>query len=397
MPSPSFIPHQPSPLALGHSHFRNPQSASPSIPRHTAKIWDEYERRAIDDAKRRETTGGTNQISGPQSQSQRFSNGTVFDIIRSYDSSASPAASPRFEFDFATSTTHRKASRPRSSSTVAICKTCKGTIDYASDVCEKCIKSIVLPSSGESTPPLSPSRRNFATTNLPRLHKESTSGPSTPVSSSPQRRSQRNSATQLLEPPIRLASLRPPPSLEAHRSSTETTRSRKSSLTDPNEPFLRLQITRKPLPRTSNPTPATPPSASSQASNPRRRPSSLAPITTPPQYTHYSRHASATPSELSTLYPYISNSTTSPPSVCRASYSLQNTTSAWDDWDSDEEDKAGLVGYWRGKKWRGSRSSLAGPGARRDSAGKDDEAKEEGKRKRRGFVRAISCGCGEKE
>jgi hypothetical protein len=81
--------------------------------------------------------------------------------------------------------------------------------------------------------------------------------------------------------------------------------------------------------------------------------------------------------------------------------------SAWDEWDSDEEgDKASLVKYWRGKKWRGSRGSLGGSGsggARRDSAGKDGEEsagtgkdKEEGRRKRRGFVRVIRCGCGEK-
>lgn len=400
MSPPSFIPYQSSPLALEQSPFRNQQSPSPSVPRHTAKIWDEYERRAIDNAKTRDTTYSTNTVSAPPSQSQRLSNGTVFDIIRSYDSPASPAPSARFDFDFATPTTHRKASRPTSSSTVAICKTCRGSINYASGVCEKCMKSIILPPSGESTPPLSPSRRNFATTNLPKLHKESTSGTSTPTSVSPKRRPQRDSATHLVEaePPIRLSSLRPPPSLEQpHRGSTETTRSRKSSLTDPNEPFLRLQITRKPLPRTSPSTPSTPPSASSQAHNAHARAYSHAHITTPPQYTHYPRHASATPSELSTLYPYISNSTASPPSVCRASYSLQNTTSAWDDWDSDEEDKAGLVGYWRGKKWRGSRGSLGTAGARRDSAGKDDEGKEEGRRKRRGFVRVLSCGCGEKE
>jgi hypothetical protein len=89
--------------------------------------------------------------------------------------------------------------------------------------------------------------------------------------------------------------------------------------------------------------------------------------------------------------------------MCRASYSLHNATSAWDEWDSDEEGKIGLVGYWKGRKWRGSRGSLGGTsaslsaGARRDSSGKEESVKEETKRKRRAFVRVISCGCGENE
>jgi hypothetical protein len=36
-------------------------------------------------------------------------------------------------------------------------------------------------------------------------------------------------------------------------------------------------------------------------------------------------------------------------------------------------------------------------GARRDSSGKEESVKEETKRKRRAFVRVISCGCGENE
>jgi len=90
--------------------------------------------------------------------------------------------------------------------------------------------------------------------------------------------------------------------------------------------------------------------------------------------------------------------------VSRASYQLHNATSAWDDWDSeDEEEKIGLVGYWKGRKWRGSRGSLGAQGStstgtRRDSAGKEagGGAKAEAGRKRRGFVRVISCGCSDK-
>jgi hypothetical protein len=63
----------------------------------------------------------------------------------------------------------------------------------------------------------------------------------------------------------------------------------------------------------------------------------------------YTRHNSATPSEFSSLHHYtsISAAPTSPPSLHRISNALQNTTSAWDDWDSDGEDKVRLVGYWK--------------------------------------------------
>lgn len=87
--------------------------------------------------------------------------------------------------------------------------------------------------------------------------------------------------------------------------------------------------------------------------------------------------------------------------MCRASYQLQNTTSAWEDSDSEDEEKVGLVRYWRGRRWRGSRGSLGGQStqARRDSATNEDDVKKadasaSGK-KRRGFVRVISCGCNE--
>lgn len=72
--------------------------------------------------------------------------------------------------------------------------------------------------------------------------------------------------------------------------------------------------------------------------------------------------------------------------------------SAWEDSDSEDEEKTGLVKYWRAKRWRGSRGSLGGqPGqVRRDSVSAEEEAKKvetaNGK-KRRGFVRVFSCGC----
>ncbi|KAF2254808.1 hypothetical protein BU26DRAFT_514651 [Trematosphaeria pertusa] len=403
----AFDPPQSSPLARTTSPFKDTRP-SPCPPAETAKLWDEYEKRAVDNARRRETTCPSSP--SVASQSGRFSSTTVLDIIKSYDPLSSPripcpspsiGASPHFDFGFTKQTFDSAAS-----TTVAICKTCKRSITSLSGICEKCKKTIIFPSTaGETTPPLSPAARNFASTDLPQLHKNCSSGTTTPSSSPPKRKARRQpSSTQLIDPPIRLSSLRPPPPLQdTPRSSTEAPRPRKASLTpDLSEPFARLQLSRKPLPLPPAAYPATPPSTSHShhsSSAPRTRPSSLANITTPPPSTNYSRHNSATPSELSTLYPYISSSstTTSPPSVCRASYRLQNTTSAWDDWDSeDEEEKAGLVGYWRARKWRGSRGSLGGQSAakveRRESGG----AKEEGGRKRpRGFVRVISCGCSE--
>ncbi|KAF2270807.1 hypothetical protein CC78DRAFT_610867 [Lojkania enalia] len=399
-------PYHSSPLARETSPFKDPRKP-PCTPQNTAQLWDEYERRARENAKRRETefNNATSPFQG--SHSQRFSSATVLDIIQSYDPHSSPrvpgpspvpsaTTSPQFNFGF-TSSGRNNGNDNHPVTTVAICKTCKGSITSAFGICEKCKKTIVIPSpSGETTPPLSPSCRNFASTNLPKLERRSSTEPSTPISSSPNFKPCRPSSNPLNELPIRLSSLKPPPPLDLKASSSLPCRSRKSSLTDPNEPFLRLQITRKPVPRTNLSSPTTLPSAShSRVSNSTPTVSSLVNISTPPNYASSSRHASATPSELSVLYPYISTSTTSPPSVCCVSYNLQNTTSAWDDWDSEEEEKAGLVGYWRGKKWRGSRGSLGEVSARRDSGAKDDGAKADGKKRRGRFVRAISCGCGE--
>ncbi|KAF2000684.1 hypothetical protein P154DRAFT_619927 [Amniculicola lignicola CBS 123094] len=382
----TFPPHQPSPLArtapplksdngcLDTIHASNSSSSV-----NTGKLWDEYERRAVEAAKRREATCPRSPLQ--VKSSQRFSSGTVLDIIKSYDPHSSPrvpsstTASPRFEFGFPGSASSRRAAAATSSTTVATCKTCERPIDSASGICEKCIRIIgISPKFSPATPPITPTRRSLQSQDIP----------------------------------IRLSSLRPPPPpTDAKKPSQRASRSRKSSLTDPNEPFLRLQISRKPVARTHPSSPTTPPSTSYCHSSSCPRPSSLVNITTHPSVAPYNGHKSATPSEYSTLYPYISSSTTaSPPSVCRASYNLQNTTSAWDDWDSDEEEKAGLVGYWRGRKWRGSRGSLSAVSGR-DSASKDEGAmsSEEGRdtrdakreKKRRGFVRVISCGCNEDE
>ncbi|PSN63240.1 hypothetical protein BS50DRAFT_637759 [Corynespora cassiicola Philippines] len=220
----AFAPHQSSPLARTTSPFKDAR-APPSTPRDTAKIWDEYERRAVENARRRETTCTTSS-SSLQGSSRRISNGTVMDIIRSYD----PHSSPRLLQGSPT-----LGSDPAFPTTVATCKTCKEPITSASGICAKCKKTIVFARSSEDGPhhyhqphpppslllrPTTPEQHCTDDASQP---KKSTSAPP-----SPKRKS--------LAPPIRLSSLHPPDPL----------RPRKSSLTDPNDPFLRLQTARPP-------------------------------------------------------------------------------------------------------------------------------------------------------
>ncbi|KAF2275016.1 uncharacterized protein EI97DRAFT_84943 [Westerdykella ornata] len=445
MASTSFTPYHSSPLASSAEH----RASSPSTLRRTAKLWDEYERRAIENAKRRETTCGT-PLQTPSSQ--RFSNGTLVDIIKSYDPTASAASTPKLDFDFPLRN-HRHStpstSVPTTGVAVAICKACKDPIDSTSGVCEACMKTIIIsPSSSPSTPLLSPCSRNFASTDLPKLHKESASGSTTPAASSSPGRKTYRPTSQLTDPPIRLSSLhalepKKPSPYSATTSSQQSTR--KASLTDPNEPFLRLQLSRKPLPATPHPlAPSTPSSAGrpSPDSGRRKRPSSLKPVPTPPQreqghghaHAHsvshlpaWSLHSSSShpsphyqPSTSLHHHPVYhypgSTRTSAPASLNRASY-IQNAVSAWDDWDSDdeEEDKVGLVGYWKGRVWRGSSGSLAAGGhgeekqtkargkkkAKEGNGAKSEEEEEQSgangkkgkKEKRRSvFVRVMSCG-----
>jgi hypothetical protein len=164
-----------------------------------------------------------------------------------------------------------------------------------------------------------------------------------------------------------------------------------------------------------------------------------------PSYMHtHTRNDSGTPSEFSTIYQTASTATTPPASLHRFGYPLQNTTSAWDDWDSDEEgDRAGLAS-WMGRrriKSRGGAGGAVGGGAVGSGGGagktsmdqcessgeetrermimarksRDDRAEQvraevvrsgsirvervgipskEKIRKPCGFVRALSCGCG---
>ncbi|KAF2823428.1 hypothetical protein CC86DRAFT_396210 [Ophiobolus disseminans] len=144
----TFAPHQPSPLARTISPFKDPRTP-PSTPGKTAKLWDEYERRAVENVMKRE--GGFS-----ASQLQRSS---ASDIPRT---SATLIASARSSFDFK----FRSRATSSSPSHTAICKTCKQPITYASGICKSCKKTVILSAtSGESTPPLSPAARNFALAN----------------------------------------------------------------------------------------------------------------------------------------------------------------------------------------------------------------------------------------
>lgn len=258
-----------------------------------------------------------------------------------------------------------------------------------------------------------------------------------PVASSPTRKSFCPLPSQRVDAPVRLDSLRPPPPPSAV---PEPARNRKVSLTDPNEPFLRLQITHHQTsyqPRAhsqSHPTTPTFLPNTSSTTKPRAstRPSSLANNTSLPPSTHHStRNNSATPSDLSSLFPYASTVTTSPPSVCRSSFALQNPTSAWDDWDSESEgEKVRLVGWIGRRKAKGksvdkeSKNSIdstssegdmlvrdkkaskeedrlekfrlqTAESARTSRLSRDSQTQEQSAKKKRpsGFVRAISCGC----
>ena len=236
------------------------------------------------------------------------------------------------------------------SKAIATCKSCQQPITYSFGVCERCKKTIILPShSGESTPPLTPTARNFASTDLHLLEKATSQEDPIPRTSSLSKRKGCPSALQLTNPPARHDSLRPPPITQDLK---EANRSRKTSLTDPNEPFLRLQHAQQIAPYTySIPSTPTYPPTNPPSTNPSRvstRPSSFAQMTSPltqnaiiPSNT---RHNSAAPSEYSQVYHHAP---TSPPSLHYVNHGLQNTTSAWDDWDSDGEEKVRLVDKWK--------------------------------------------------
>ena len=328
-------PTRPSPVPRKASPFKDPRPA-PCTPAKTARAWDAYEKQARQNARRRDQAS---RVSQPQR------NSTSSDAGKGSRSSSSTARSS-YDFKF--------RNVPIATSTaVATCKSCKQPITYASGICERCKKTIILPAlAGESTPPLNPAVRNFASTDLHLLEKStSQEEPDTRPSSSSKRKGC-PPALQLTTPPVRRDSLRPPPHTQ---DLMEANRSRKTSLTDPNEPFLRLQYAHQYVPNTySIPTTPTYPSTSPPSTVPSRvstRPSSFAQMTSPltqdAMMPSYTRQNSATPSELSHAHHYapVPPDSTSP--LQCVDNGLQNTTSAWDDWDSDGEEKVRLVGYWK--------------------------------------------------
>ncbi|KAF3045475.1 hypothetical protein E8E12_006764 [Didymella heteroderae] len=324
-----------SPLARKASPFKDPRPA-PCTPAKTAKAWDEYEKQARQNARRRD---GASQASQPQR------NSASSDVGKGSRSST-PTARSSYDFKFRTVPIV-------TSKAVATCKSCKQPITYSSGVCERCKKTIILPCpTGESTPPLTPAARNFASTDLHLLEKATSQEKPSSRSSSLSKRKDYPPALQLTNPPVRLDSLRPPPNAQ---DLTESNRSRKTSLTDPNEPFLRLQYAQQIAPCTySIPSTPTYPPTSPPSTIPSRvstRPSSFAQMTSPltqnatmPSYT---RRNSAIPFEYGQVHHYAPLARTSPPSLRLVNNSLQNTVSAWDDWDSEDEEKVRLVDKWK--------------------------------------------------
>ncbi|KAF1940506.1 hypothetical protein EJ02DRAFT_504133 [Clathrospora elynae] len=322
------------------SLFKDP-STPQCTPVKTAKLWDE-------------TRDRTTQASHPQRAS-------ASEVRRERNSNDGSSTRSSFDFKF------RRAHAETPSTTVAICKSCKQAITTI----------VLLSSTGETAPPLSPAARNLTSTDIQQVHKDSSVKEIImPTSTSSKRKSFCPMPTQFFDPPIRFSSLPPPPTQEAVR---EPARSMNPSLTDPNEPFLRLQTTHPNAPRSqSNSHPASPtyiPTTPTSTSHSRSstRPSSLANVASLPASAYpYARNNSATPSEFSTLYPYSSTVTTSPPSLCRVSYALQNTTSAWDDWGSDDDaEKVRLVG-WMGRRKVKSRGSGKEGKESMDSSGSDE-------------------------
>ncbi|KAJ4984130.1 hypothetical protein SVAN01_10362 [Stagonosporopsis vannaccii] len=329
-------PIQPSGFVRKASPFKDPRPA-PCTPAKTARAWDEYEKQARQNAKRRDRASQA-------SQTQR--NSASSDVGKGSRTSSSTARSS-YDFKF------QNVSIPTSA--VAICKSCKQPITYTSGICERCKKTIILPSApGESTPPLSPLARNFASTDLHLLEKHTSLEEAGPQPLNLSKRKGCPPALQFTNPPIRLDSLRPPPNTQ---DLVEVSRSRKASLTDPNEPFLRLQYAHQYAPNTysisSTPTypPTSPPSTI--PSRVSTRPSSFAQMTSPltqnATLPSFIRQSSTTLSEMSHSQHYAPAhlGPSSPPALHHVNSALQNTTSAWDDWDSDEDEKVRLVGYWK--------------------------------------------------
>ncbi|KAG9189807.1 hypothetical protein G6011_06675 [Alternaria panax] len=347
----TLSPNEAASPARNVSPFKHPRPPPDTLAK-TAKLWDKYERQALETAMKREKT--TKPSQPPPLMIPSKSSG--------YRPEEGSPTRPGFDFKF------RRSHAATPLTTVAICKTCTLPITYTSGVCEGCTRTIVLPSaSGETTPPLSPAARNFASTDLQKLRKSSLNEDVViPTSTSSRRTSYCPLPAHYSDPSFRLSTLQPPPDLE---SFSELGRRRKTSLTDPNEPLFRLQVAQQShVPRSamnSPPiTPTSPPWAAHSRCSTRR--SSLANPLMPTSAYPHARTDSLALSEFSTLCPYTSTVTTSRPSLSQVDTALENTTSAWDDWDSDSDDRLGLAG------WMGRRKTKSRTGGAREGKGSMD-------------------------
>ncbi|EMD89955.1 hypothetical protein COCC4DRAFT_158228 [Bipolaris maydis ATCC 48331] len=385
---------------------------SPCSPSKTAELWDGYERLAVEKAKER-------------------------DELMHETHERNDCSTSRTSFDFR----FKRAQSTIPSTITSGCKFCGRPIIYASSMCEGCFKrTVVSPGNEEVTTPLGAAEDNMAVSSLCKI--PSREEIITPTYASPKRASFCPLPAHLTDASTRSSSTQP-----------GSVGRRKKSPSEPTQPSLQLQI----MPSTSTSrsqansapmTPTSPPGTAHSLNSTRR--SSLANVTMLPKsrYPH-ARNDSGTPSEFSTLYQTVSTTTTPPASLRRFGYPLQNTTSAWDDWDSDEEEEQAEeeerpgLSSWMGRRKIRSRNGGGAAGGGGGAAGKTsmdqyDSSGEEARekmtmarksrddrveqsrvesvggtsvrverlvepsrdskvKKPSGFVRALSCGCGTAE
>ncbi|KAF2502933.1 hypothetical protein BU16DRAFT_23761 [Lophium mytilinum] len=388
----------------------------PCSPKNTEQIWDEYERCARERSKSRETSFSSLHLRALESQ--RFSSGTVLDIIKSYDpysSPKAPAASPASSvapsprIGTPPSFSQRKNMLQGTSLTRTMCKACENSATSPSTLCEDCkpkeTTATSKPHIEDTSRPLSTEQRTSTAVHLgkrQKLHTPSNSrssaasSTSKSIQTSPKRSAKANQRTL----PIRLSSLdysrthdRPSESPELHhdlpssKTSTPASRIPRKPVPQPTTPVgcsFPLLLPTFNHSNITSPPPSTPPSTASS----RHNPNSL--LASSPEY-HLSLYPS-TPTTIGTTR--MSTSANTP--LHRASYSLQNTVSVWED---DDDEKVGLVDYLR-RGWRGSRSSFGFVGRRESGSatgagvGVILEREVDGKSRQRGrWRRWTRCGC----
>ncbi|KAF2817488.1 uncharacterized protein BDZ99DRAFT_470486 [Mytilinidion resinicola] len=407
-------PYTSSPLKRTASPFTDPRTP-PCSPKNTEQIWDEYERCARERSKSRKASFSSLHLRALESQ--RFSNGTVLDIIKSYDPYSSPKApasspsssvapSPRIEAP--PSFSQRKNTLQGTSLSRTVCEACENSAISPSTICEDCKPKTIAPTSIlhiEDVPSqLNTEQLTSSAAYVSKRQKHHTPSNSrsseASTSKSIQTSQKRSAKTNQCTLPIRLSSLdhsrthdrssEPPvlhQDLPSSKISTPAPRIPRKPVPQPTTPvgcsFPLLSPTFNHSSITSPP-PSTPPSTASS----RHSPNSL--LASSPEY-----HLSLYPSTPTTVCTTRMSTSASTP-LHRASYSLQNTVSVWED---DDDEKFGLVDYLR-RGWRGSRSSFGFVGRRESGsttgAGVDVilEREVDGKMRQRGRWRKWTrCGC----